>query len=121
MRQSNMFIVMFFALLVFALTGCKEDEENETEEAAATDKVAVDRKKKVSYPEISIDNSSIVEGNKGNTTLVHFTKNHEVKKEVTLNASCFTINEGRNLIEFDYKGKGRVAGPEMIVNFRTEK
>ncbi|MGQ7871027.1 hypothetical protein [Sunxiuqinia sp. sy24] len=59
--------------------------------------------------------------NKGDETLVHYAKNEEVKKEVTLDASCFVVNEGRNLIEFDYEGKGRVAGPEMIVNFRTNK
>lgn len=59
--------------------------------------------------------------NKGSKTLQHCSENHQIKKEVTLDASCFAIHEGRNLIEFDYKGKGRVAGPEMIVNFCTKK
>jgi hypothetical protein len=59
--------------------------------------------------------------NMGSTTLMHCSENHQVKQEVTLEAACFTVSEGRNLIEFDYKGKGRVAGPEMIVNFCTKK
>lgn len=59
--------------------------------------------------------------NTGSKTLKHYSENHQIKKEVTIDDSAFTVNEGRNLIEFDYKGKGRVAGPEMIVNFRTKK
>ena len=59
--------------------------------------------------------------NEGTQTLRHYSENHQVKKEVILKASAFIVNEGKNLIEFDYKGKGRVAGPEMIVNFRTKK
>ncbi len=59
--------------------------------------------------------------NKGSKTLKHFSENDQIKNEVTLDASCFAVSEGRNVIEFDYKGKGRVAGPEMIVNFCTKK
>lgn len=59
--------------------------------------------------------------NKGNKTLRHCAANHQLKKEVSIDAGCFTVNKGRNQIEFDYKGKGRVAGPEVIVNFCTKK
>lgn len=59
--------------------------------------------------------------NKGTTKLLHYSENHQIKKEVALDAICFVVNEGRNQIEFDYKGKGRDAGPEMIVNFCTKK
>ncbi len=59
--------------------------------------------------------------NKGDAVLRHYSGNHQIKNKVTRETSVFTVNEGRNLIEFDYKGKGRVEGPEMIVNFRTKK
>jgi len=59
--------------------------------------------------------------NKGNKTLQHYSKNHQIIKEVTLGMSRFMVNKGRNQIEFDYKGKGRDEGPEMIVNFCTKK
>lgn len=59
--------------------------------------------------------------NEGSKTLKHYSENHQVKDEIVLEESCFTVNEGRNVIEFDYKGKGRTEGPEMIVNFRTKK
>jgi hypothetical protein len=59
--------------------------------------------------------------NKGNSTLQYYSENNEIKEEVILDESSFILNPGQNSIEFDYKGKGRVAGPEMIVNFRTIK
>lgn len=59
--------------------------------------------------------------NKGDETLQHCSEDQKVKKEVRLDLSSFTVNQGKNQIEFDYKGKGRVAGPEMIVNFCTKK
>jgi hypothetical protein len=59
--------------------------------------------------------------NRGTGMLQHCSGDQQVKKEVTLDASCFTVNKGRNQIEFDYKGKGRVVGPEMIVNFGAKK
>lgn len=59
--------------------------------------------------------------NRGDRILQHCSEDHTVKKEVQLEASRFTINKGRNQIEFDYKGKGRVAGPELIVNFGVRK
>jgi hypothetical protein len=59
--------------------------------------------------------------NKGNSILQHYSENHQIKEEVTLSTSSFTVNEGQNKIEFDYKGNGRNAGPEMIVNFGTRK
>ena len=58
---------------------------------------------------------------KGDDTFRHFSEHNQIKKEVVLTGSSFTVTEGQNLIEFDYKGKGRVAGPEMIVNFCTKK
>jgi hypothetical protein len=59
--------------------------------------------------------------NKGNDILLHRSSDHQLKKELTLSEASLSISEGKNHIEFDYKGKGRVAGPEMIVNFRTKK
>jgi hypothetical protein len=59
--------------------------------------------------------------NKGSKALQHYSENNEIKEEVILDESSFTLNPGQNPIEFDYKGKGRVAGPEVIVNFCTKK
>jgi hypothetical protein len=59
--------------------------------------------------------------NKGSETYIHYSENHKIKNEVVIDGGDFTVNKGENLIEFDYKGKGRVAGPEMIVNFCTKK
>ena len=59
--------------------------------------------------------------NKGTETLLHYSENHQIKKEITLDVSAFTVNKGQNKIEFDYKGNGRDAGPEMILNFCTTK
>jgi hypothetical protein len=58
---------------------------------------------------------------KGNNTLQHYAENNEIKEEAILDQSSFTLNPGQNPIEFDYRGNGRVAGPEMIVNFSTKK
>ena len=59
--------------------------------------------------------------NKGSETYIHYSENHKIKNKVVIDGGGFTVNKGENLIEFDYKGKGRVAGPEMIVNFCTKK
>ncbi len=59
--------------------------------------------------------------NKGNDTYGHYSEDHQIKNEVVIAGGGITVSEGQNLIEFDYKGKGRVAGPEMIVNFCTKK
>lgn len=59
--------------------------------------------------------------NKGNTTILHCDEKHTVLKKIALDDAALTVSEGKNLIEFDYKGKGRVAGPEMLVNFQTKK
>ncbi len=59
--------------------------------------------------------------NKGNNTIKHCDNNNQVKNELTTSSCSFTVSEGKNMIEFDYKGKGRIAGPEMIVNFCTKK
>ncbi len=59
--------------------------------------------------------------NKGNETYTHFSENREIKNEVAIDDGYFTVSEGQNVLEFDYQGKGRDAGPEMIVNFRTVK
>ncbi|SHI54834.1 hypothetical protein SAMN04487911_10349 [Arenibacter nanhaiticus] len=59
--------------------------------------------------------------NKGNSTYKHLSADLQVKNEVIIDEGYFTVNEGQNVIEFDYQGKGRDAGPEMIVNFRTIK
>ncbi len=59
--------------------------------------------------------------NNGNETYKHYSEDHQIKDEIVMTNGYFTVNEGRNLIEFDYKGKGRVAGPEIIVNFCTKK
>ncbi|TKG96995.1 hypothetical protein EYV94_00785 [Puteibacter caeruleilacunae] len=52
---------------------------------------------------------------------LHYSKDHQVKSKMKLSENCIKVSEGKNLIEFDYKGKGRVAGPEVIVNFCTKK
>lgn len=59
--------------------------------------------------------------NTGDETYKHYSADNRIKNEAVLIGGGFTVNEGRNLIEFDYKGKGRVAGPEVIVNFCTKK
>ncbi|MDO6604032.1 hypothetical protein [Arenibacter palladensis] len=59
--------------------------------------------------------------NKGNDIYTHFSEDLQIKNEVIIANSYFTVTEGQNIIEFDYQGKGRDAGPEMIVNFRTIK
>ncbi|WP_339708402.1 hypothetical protein [uncultured Kriegella sp.] len=59
--------------------------------------------------------------NKGNDRYQHFSEDLQIKNEVTIEDGHFTVSEGQNAIEFDYQGKGREAGPEMIVNFRTIK
>ena len=59
--------------------------------------------------------------NKGDETILHCNEKHTVLKKLMLQDASFTATEGKNLIEFDYKGKGRVAGPEMVVNFQTKK
>jgi len=59
--------------------------------------------------------------NRGNSMLQHYSNNNEIKEEAILVESSFTLNPGQNPIEFDYKGEGRVAGPELIVNFATIK
>ena len=59
--------------------------------------------------------------NTGNSMLRHYSEGQKLKKEIRLEESSFTVNNGKNKIEFDYKGKGRVAGPELIVNFKTRK
>lgn len=59
--------------------------------------------------------------NEGNKILKHFSENHLLKGEFILETASFTVNEGRNLIEFDYKGNELTAGPEMLVNFKTTK
>ena len=58
--------------------------------------------------------------NRGSETYLHYSENHKIKNEVVLDGGGFTLNKSENLIEFDYTGKGRVAGPEMIVNFCTK-
>lgn len=57
--------------------------------------------------------------NRGNETYKQYSENHKIKNEVVLDGGSFTVNKGENPIEFDYQGKGRVAGPEIIVNFCT--
>ena len=59
--------------------------------------------------------------NKGNETYQHYSANHQMKDEVIIADGGLNVTEGENQIEFDYKGKGRVAGPEVIVNFCTKK
>ena len=59
--------------------------------------------------------------NKGNNTIKHYDENHSVKEELITSGCCFVVNEGKNMIEFDYKGTGRIAGPEVLVNFSTKK
>ena len=58
--------------------------------------------------------------NRGSETYMHYSENHKIKNEIVLDGGGFTLNKSENLIEFDYTGKGRVAGPEMIVNFCTK-
>ncbi|RIJ48038.1 hypothetical protein D1614_13055 [Maribellus luteus] len=58
--------------------------------------------------------------NKGDDTYRHFSENHQIENEIVLSNGSLTVNEGLNLIEFDYQGTGRTAGPEMIVNFCTK-
>jgi hypothetical protein len=59
--------------------------------------------------------------NKGNDIYTHCSEDQNIKNEVVISGGGFTMTQGQNLIEFDYKGKGRVSGPEMIVNFCTKK
>jgi len=59
--------------------------------------------------------------NKGNDTYKHFSEDLQIKNEIIIDDGYFTVTEGENVIEFDYQGKERDAGPEMIVNFRTVK
>ncbi|MCK0156103.1 hypothetical protein MWU65_02870 [Cellulophaga sp. F20128] len=59
--------------------------------------------------------------NKGSDTYMQYSEDHQIKNEVVIPGGSIAITEGQNLIEFDYKGKGRVAGPEMIVNFCSKK
>jgi hypothetical protein len=59
--------------------------------------------------------------NEGTQAVKHFSENHSLKKEFIFEPASFTVNEGRNLIEFDYKGSETAAGPEVIVNFKTRK
>jgi hypothetical protein len=47
----------------------------------------------------------------------HYSVINEQKGTKKIQPEKLKINKGDNLIEFDYKGKGRVAGPEMLVNF----
>ena len=75
--------------------------------------------KKVEMPFILEPGDFII--NKGNGTYKHCSEDLQVKNEVIIEDGYFTVTEGQNEIEFDYKGKGRVAGPEMIVNFCTIK
>lgn len=59
--------------------------------------------------------------NEGNETYKHFSKDLDIKNEVLISEGYLSVSDGDNVIEFDYQGKGREAGPEMIVNFRTIK
>jgi hypothetical protein len=59
--------------------------------------------------------------NKGNSTYEHFSGDVKIKDQVNMDDGFITVTEGQNVIEFDYQGKERDAGPEMIVNFRTIK
>ena len=58
--------------------------------------------------------------NVGSENYIQYFENHKIKNKVKLEGGSFSVNEGENLIEFDYKGKGRVSGPEVIVNFRIK-
>ncbi|RTE53563.1 hypothetical protein EHW67_11185 [Arenibacter aquaticus] len=75
--------------------------------------------KKVEIPFILEPGDFVV--NKGSNTYKHFSEDLKVKDEVIIDNGYLSVTEGLNVIEFDYQGKGRVAGPEMIVNFRTIK
>ncbi|QZE14914.1 hypothetical protein K4L44_03490 [Halosquirtibacter laminarini] len=59
--------------------------------------------------------------NDGSKTYIHYSEDHKIKNKVLLNSGRFSVHKGENTIEFDYKGNGRVEGPEMIVNFCTKK
>ncbi|MCI5161165.1 MAG: hypothetical protein D3917_03905, partial [Candidatus Electrothrix sp. AX5] len=59
MRQTKISILIFFALLVLALTGCKEDE------ADGSDTPTVPSEETTAAPELSITDKSVNEGNNG--------------------------------------------------------
>ena len=54
-----------------------------------------------------------------NNRLVHFSK--EGKEINAVTTTDLMVEKGENTIQFDYKGKGRVASPKVIVNFKIEK
>ncbi|MBD0831581.1 hypothetical protein [Aestuariibaculum sediminum] len=58
--------------------------------------------------------------NTGSTTYTHYSENNAIKNKVNIDNGNFTVKEGENVIEFDYKGEDRVTGPEIIVNFRVK-
>lgn len=58
--------------------------------------------------------------NKGDKNCLLYSNDNKLKKSINFPQGCFSIKQGKNTIEFDYKGNGKTAGPEMIINFITK-
>ena len=56
---------------------------------------------------------------RGNNRIVHYST--EGKEIETKQINDLTVTHGKNTILFDYKGKGRIAGPKVMTNFISKK